>query len=332
MKSQSLNIVAEITRVLNLEAQSIAECARRLDSPENQVSLRKAVELFHHSLSQGGKVILIGLGKSGKIAQKISSTLCSTGSFSIYLHPTEGLHGDLGGVRSGDSALILSYTGNTDEIVRLLPSLKSLGTPIIGLGGNPQSKLASESDVWIDGFVEQEACPHNLAPTSSTTLALALGDALALALMQLRGFDAQTFAQNHPGGSLGNRLNLRVSEIMHSGDEVGVLTASATMDEVVMLLTQKPLGAVLVVEGERLTGIIVEGDIRRALKHRQKFFDFRAQDVMTSRPQVARPEMLARAALDLMQKGSRKINVLPVVDNLGNWKGLLRLHDLAQIF
>jgi arabinose-5-phosphate isomerase len=250
----------------------------------------------------------------------------------VFLHPTEGLHGDIGLIRSNDAILALSYTGNSDELVRLIPSLKSMGTSVIGLGGNFGSKLASLSDVWLDAYVETEACPYNLAPTTSTTLALAMGDAIAITLMQLRGFDSQSFANFHPGGSLGRRLNLNVEDLMHTGDAVPIVSPLATMEEVVIVSTQKKLGAVLVVESHRLLGIITDGDLRRSLKHREKFFHMKAQEVMTVQPVTASPGMKAELALQLMEERASQISVLPVIDDQGYWKGLLRLHDLIRSF
>jgi arabinose-5-phosphate isomerase len=331
--SHKTDVIAEVTRVLQMEGQAILSCAERLKGQgENSpaTSILKATSLLQKSLQQGGKIVVTGVGKSGKVGQKIAATLCSTGSFAIFLHPTEGLHGDLGVLRPQDAILAFTYTGNTDELVRLLPSIKGMGVPVIGVGGNPQSKIAQTCDVWIDGFVEQEACPHNLAPTSSTTLALALGDAIAVALMQLRGFDAQDFALNHPGGSLGRRLHLKVSDVMHQGDKVPTVTSLASMDEVVLAATQKPLGGVLVVDGPKLLGIITEGDIRRALKHREKFFQMKAGEVMTRNPSTARPEMMAKAALEIMENRPSQISVLPVVDDQGNWRGVVRVHDLVS--
>jgi arabinose-5-phosphate isomerase len=216
--------------------------------------------------------------------------------------------------------------------VRLMPSLKSLRVPVVGIGGNPQSKLAELCDVWLDGAVDAEACPHNLAPTTSTTLALAIGDALAIALMQLRGFDAASFAQNHPGGSLGRRLNLRVGDVMHQGDAVPRVQAHAPVDEVLMSSTQKKLGAVLVVDrdGKKLLGIVTDGDVRRALQHREKFFSMKASEVMTQNPVTVRSDQMAKEALDLMENRPSQISVLPVVDSSGNWQGLVRLHDLVR--
>lgn len=320
-----------------MEGQAILRCAEKLEhsSAEGEVareSIRKSLVLMQKSLMSGGKIVVTGVGKSGKVGQKIAATLCSTGSLAIFLHPTEGLHGDLGVLRESDVVLLFSYTGNTEELVKLLPTIRGKAIPVIGIGGNAQSKLAIQCDTWIDGFVEQEACPHNLAPTSSTTLALALGDALAMALMQLRGFDADAFAHNHPGGSLGRRLSLRVADVMQKGDAVPTVISSASMDEVVVAATKRPLGGVLVVDGARLLGFITEGDIRRALKHREKFFDLKAHEVMTAKPISVGPETMAKAALELMENRPKPINLLPVIDEQGNWRGIVRVHDLISSF
>lgn len=327
-----IDIIAEVKRVLQAEGEAILSNAQRAGEPANRAALEKALGHLQTALSRGGKVVVTGLGKSGKIGQKIAATLSSTGSLAVYLHPTEGLHGDLGLISPNDAVLALSYTGNTDELVRLVPSIKSLRVPIIGLGGNPRSQLAQLCDVWLDAAVETEACPHNLAPTCSTTLALALGDALAVTLMQLRGFDAAAFAQNHPGGALGKRLNLRVADIMHRGDAVACLGPQASVEDVLVSSTQKKLGAVLVVEAgsQKLLGIITDGDIRRALKHREKFFSMKAVEIMTAKPVTVGPEQMAKEALDLMENRPSQISVLPVTDSSGNWQGLIRLHDLVR--
>jgi arabinose-5-phosphate isomerase len=329
-----IDAVAEVKRVLQMEGDSILKCVDRLTSKEARDAIESTLRIFQKTLSQDGKIVVTGLGKSGKIGQKIAATMCSTGSLAVYLHPTEGLHGDLGLVSSKDAVLALSYTGNTDEVVRLMPTLKSMKVPVIGVGGNAKSKLAELSDVWIDASVEIEACPHNLAPTSSTTLALAIGDALAMALMQLRGFDVASFAQNHPGGSLGRRLNLKVADIMHHGDAVPCVTGETPVDEVLVVMTQKRLGAVLVAdrvqEGSKLVGIVTEGDIRRALTHREKFFSFKASDIMTAKPVTVSADQMAQEALDLMENRPFQISVLPVVDSRGCWQGLIRLHDLVR--
>jgi arabinose-5-phosphate isomerase len=326
-----MDVLKEASRVLELEGKAILNCAERLKG-DGGTSFRKAIELFQGALDRGGKIVVTGVGKSGKIAQKIAATLSSTGSLAIFLHPTEGLHGDLGVITRNDAVLALSYTGNTDELLRLLPSLQGMHVPIVGLCGNSHSQLAQKCDAWIDGYVEQEACPHNLAPTTSTTLALALGDAIAVALMQLRGFDAKSFAQYHPGGALGRRLNLTVADLMKKGDQIGCLPAHASMDEVVVTSTQKKLGAVLVVDGPKMLGIITDGDIRRALQHREKFFTLKASDIMTRSPVSTSPETMAHEALQLMENRPSQISVLPVIDGKGNWVGVIRLHDLVHVF
>lgn len=323
-------VLNDVVRVLELEGKAILACSERLRSPAQSAHLEKAVQFLKSALDSGGKIVVTGVGKSGKIAQKIAATLSSTGSLAVFLHPTEGLHGDLGLVTPKDVVLALSYTGNTDELVRLLPSLKSLRVPIIGLGGNQNSQLAEKCDAWLDGAVDQEACPHNLAPTTSTTLALAIGDALAVALMQVRGFDARSFAINHPGGAIGKRLNLTVKDLMHGGDRLPTLPPSASMEDVVGASTRFKLGAVVVMDGRKMLGIITDGDIRRALSHREKFFQLKASDVMTRDPVSAQPGMMASEALILMENRPSQISVLPVVDERKECVGILRLHDLVQ--
>lgn len=340
----TLPTLNEACRVLELESQSLIQCAHRLRESSKQTPLGaeasnwiRAVDLMNATLNQGGKIVVTGVGKSGKIAQKIAATFSSTGSAAVYLHPTEGLHGDLGLISRGDCILALSYTGNTEELLRLLPSLKHLQVPIIGLGGKSHSQLALHCIAWIDGSVEREACPHNLAPTTSTTLALALGDALAIALMQLRGFNPNDFAMNHPGGALGKRLNLHVSDLMKTGNSLAVTTCDASMDEVIRLSTEKKLGAVLIFSSKlspelsnTLEGIVTDGDLRRALQHREKFFNFKAEEIMTKKPTTCLPEMMAYDALKLMENRPSQISVLPVVDSQGQCVGLIRLHDLIQ--
>jgi arabinose-5-phosphate isomerase len=329
--SSNLSIVSEVRRVLLNEGQAILDCLGRLEGERAQ-AIERALARMEQALNQGGKIVLTGVGKSGKVAQKIAATFSSTGSLAVYLHPTEGLHGDLGLVAPHDVVLALSYTGNTEELLKLVPSLKLLNVPVIGMGGNAKSRLAGQCDEWIDASVSEEACPFNLAPTTSTTLALALGDALALALMKLRKFDARGFAANHPGGALGNRLNMRVSDIMHHGEQIATLPESASMDEVVVATTNKRLGVVLIVSGAKLLGIVTDGDLRRALQHKEKFFKLTAGEVMTRSPITIQESEFAAAALELMENRPYQISVLPVVDAAGHWKGLVRIHDLIQVF
>ncbi|MEK6579237.1 MAG: KpsF/GutQ family sugar-phosphate isomerase [Bdellovibrionota bacterium] len=329
---KKLDLAAEVARVLELEGRAILECAKRIEKLDIARDVSHAIEILASALDQGGKIVVTGVGKSGKVGQKIASTLCSTGSLAVFLHPSDGMHGDLGLVTAKDAVLALSYSGNTEELVQLLPSLKKLGVPVVGLGGKADSKLAQSCDSWMDGSVAQEACPHNLAPTTSTTLALALGDALSIALMQMRGFDAGSFAKNHPGGTLGRKLNLRVSDVMLRARQIAKVSESTLMEVVVVALTEKRQGAVLVVKGEKLLGIITDGDLKRALKFREKFFSTRASEVMTKKPITCTEEMMAHEALKLMEDRPNQISVLPVVDSRGSWKGLVRLHDLIGSF
>lgn len=330
-----MNPLETFLKVLDLEAEAIHQASARFSAiapgPAHPVSA--ALTAIAECLDRGGRVVVTGVGKSGKIAQKISATLSSTGTPSLYLHPTEGLHGDLGMITAADLVLALSHTGNTDELLRLLPAIRSLGVKVIGLGGNPQSQLGQAADIWLDSAVAQEACPHNLAPTSSTTLALAIGDALAVSLMQMRGFDARSFAKNHPGGSLGRRLNLKVSDVLHDVSQVPVLGPDATVEEVLDASSRRNLGAVLITDSQqRLLGIITDGDLRRALRHREKFFTLRANELMTSSPVCISPDALAYEALEKMENRPSQIKELPVVDSSNRVIGLVRIHDLLKFF
>jgi arabinose-5-phosphate isomerase len=283
------------------------------------------------AVGQGGKVVVSGVGKSGKVAAKVAATLASTGTPALFLHAAEASHGDLGVVNPKDVMLLFSYSGTSDEILRLMPRLRGLGTKIISIVGNIESPLALKSDVALDGGVAQEACPLNLAPTSSTTVALALGDALSVALSLRFDFKEKDFANNHPGGELGRRLSLTVADLMRKDGELGWVEASTRMDAVVEVSTEKRLGAVLVREGGRWAGLITDGDIRRALKHKAAFFELSARDIMTRKPVSVSPADKASRALALMENRASQISVLPVVDESGSCVGLLRLHDLVGI-
>ncbi|MEN9723184.1 MAG: hypothetical protein RJB38_1170 [Pseudomonadota bacterium] len=320
-------------QALEIETQALSKSLERFRTdPQSRAQLALALELLGSGLKRGGKIVVTGVGKSGKIANKIAATLASTGSIAIFLHPTEGLHGDLGMITPADVVLALSHTGNTEELLRLVPSLKALGVPLIGLGGNPDSQLARSAHAWIDARVEQEACPHNLAPTSSTTLALALGDALAVTLMKIRGFDQRAFALNHPGGSLGRRLQLKVQDVMHPLSVTPLVSPQDSVEKILEEAGKRNFGAVLVVEGPRLAGIVTDGDLRRALRHRESFFHLRAQDIMTPTPVTTTPESMAYEALEQMENRPSQIKELPVVDSQGQVLGLVRLHDLVRIF
>jgi arabinose-5-phosphate isomerase len=321
----------EFCRVLEVEARELTQTHQRfLNDPQAAQSVEKCISLVLDRTQKGGKVLVVGVGKSGKIAAKFAATLSSTGTPAIYLHPTEAMHGDLGVLHEQDVAFGISYTGNTDELVSLLPFFESRKIPFIGLGGQEKSKMGDRAQIWISASIQEEACPHHLAPTTSTTIALAITDALAVGIMQARGFSATDFAKNHPGGSLGRRLNLRVENLMHPLQKCPVASPSSTMDEVLELSTRFKLGAVLVIQEQNLAGIITDGDIRRALRHREKFFGLLAQDIMTSKPISVAPDGMAFDALRLMEERESQINVLPVINAQGHAQGLLRIHDLVQ--
>ena len=320
----------DFCQVLQEEGTAIQTAAQRiLNQPKLSENIDQSIQLILDRTTAGGKVILMGIGKSGKIAAKIAATMSSTGTPAIFVHPTEALHGDLGVVTANDTVMAFSYTGNTQELLEILPFFLKKNIPIIGIGGNENSKLAKLSKFWIDASVEKEACPHNLAPTTSTTLALALGDAFAVSILQARGFTTEDFAKNHPGGSLGKRLQLTVKDLMHPHPgSCPMIGSSASMDEVLELSTRTKLGGVLVSEKLSLLGIITDGDIRRALKHREKFFSLTAKEVMTQNPIKVSEDMLAYDALRIMEERESQISVLPVVNSKNETVGILRIHDL----
>lgn len=334
-KTMSLQFaVQEWRRVMTEEAHALRDFSDRIlsDSLLN-ADIQKALELIQASLQQQGQVLVVGLGKSGKIAQKIASTLSSTGTRALYLHPTEALHGDLGLVRSSDVAWMISQSGNTVELIELAHSFKRKGIRIMGQGGNSKSTLAGLCDVWISSPIESEACPLQLAPTTSTALSLAIGDGLAVAMMALRDFTPESFLENHPGGALGRRLRTRVRDWMLPLSEVGLVDTLTPSEQVIVMATEFKCGAVLVVDHPQapksLLGIITDGDIRRALMHRERFFSMTAGEIMTASPIVAAPDDSSVSALSLMEQRPSQIHVLPVIEN-HQPVGLLRLHDLVR--
>jgi arabinose-5-phosphate isomerase len=316
----------QFTNFLTLEAEAIAATARRVRREE----VARAIELL---AACKGKVVVVGVGKSGNIAQKIAATLTSTGTPSVYLHPSDALHGGLGVVAREDAIVVISNSGETDEILAMLPFLKHREVPLIAVVGNLQSSLAARADVALDASVDKEACPLDLAPTTSTTVALAMGDALALTLMQHKRLTPEEFALNHPAGRLGKRLMLKVGDLMHGGAESPTVKADATLIEAVRAISRGGLGAVNVVDDAgRLEGIITDGDLRRALEH-SRLEDLGAlacAAIMTPQPVVTTPDALAYAALQLMENRPSQIAVLPVVDKDGLCVGLLRLHDIIR--
>ena len=316
----------QVVELLRIESEAIARTAARLDRAE----VERAISLLAACC---GKVVLVGLGKSGIIAQKIAATMTSTGTGAIYLHPSDALHGGLGIVAAEDVVIALSNSGETDEVLAMLPFLKQRGVSIVALVGDTGSTLARRADVVLDASVDQEACPLNLAPTTSTTVALALGDALAMTLMQMRGLTPDDFAVNHPAGQLGKRLTLKVADLMHAGADNPTISMEAPWIEIVAGISRGGLGAVNVVDGTgHLSGIITDGDLRRALqqiKHAE-LETLKSADIMTRNPVVASPELLAYDALRLMEDRPFQISVLPVVDGERLCLGLIRLHDIVR--
>ena len=310
----------EIARkVLEIEAEAIRELIPRLDA-----SFDRAVEIL---LACSGRVVTTGMGKSGIIAQKLSATLSSTGTPSLFLHPAEAIHGDLGRIAPGDVVVAISYSGETQEIAALLPALKRLGAPMVALTGSPRSTLALSADVHLDVSIREEACPLGLAPTASTTAALAMGDAMAMALLERRGFTVDDFAGLHPGGQIGRKL-LRIEDLMHAGEHVPRVERATIMRDVMFEMTRKRLGMTTVVDEQgRLLGMISDGDLRRQLeKHGYTLLERTAEECMTRDPVTIDRRELATAALARMEQ--RKITSLPVVDEQGRVEGVVHLHDL----
>ncbi|HZP32740.1 MAG TPA: KpsF/GutQ family sugar-phosphate isomerase [Candidatus Acidoferrales bacterium] len=309
-------------RVLRIEAEALNDMQARLDS-----RFERAVEMLLACKDHKGRVVVTGMGKSGLIGRKIAATFSSTGTPSVFLHPAEALHGDLGMLQAGDTVLAVSYGGETEEIVALLGTMKRLGLPLVTLTGNPRSSLAQSSDVVLDTSVREEACSLNLAPTASTTAAMALGDALAVALLERRGFNHDDFAALHPGGRLGKKL-LRVRDLMHSGEALPKVQAGTRMPDVIYEMSRKGLGMTTVVDGNgALAGIITDGDLRRLMeKQRGAVLDLTAAECMTANPVTIAAEEFASAALRVMEQ--RKITSVVVVDGAQRVAGVVHLHDL----
>ena len=309
-------------RVLRLEAEAVLALVPRLDQRFDAV-----VRLLGGCR---GRVIVTGMGKSGIIARKVAATLASTGTPAHFLHPAEGVHGDLGMVARGDVVVALSNSGETDELLAIVPLLKRLDVPIVLLTGNVESALARQSRIVLDVSVREEACPMNLAPTSSTTAALAMGDALAMALLQRRGLRPEDYAALHPRGALGWRALVRVGDLMRTGDGVPTVPDDALLKDVVAEMTQKRLGMTTVIDGAgRLVGVITDGDLRRLHLRSGPITEFRARDFMTTEPRLVERDALAATALDMMEK-SGPITSLVIVDATHRPVGVLHLHDILR--
>ena len=309
-------------RTLRIEAGAVAALVEHLDE-----HFDRACELL---LDCRGRVIVTGMGKSGHVANKLAATLASTGTPSFFVHPAEASHGDLGMITADDVVLALSNSGETSEILALLPVLKRKATPLVSMTGRPESTLARVADVHLPVVITEEACPHNLAPTTSTTAALAMGDALAIALLEARGFTAEDFALSHPGGNLGRRLLLRVSDIMHQGERLPLVQADTPVGEALVEVTRKGLGMTTVVDKQgQLAGIFTDGDLRRLLDHGgTDLHHTPIHRVMTRAPVVIGAERLAAEALQIME--SRRINALVVTNDDNAPVGALNMHDLLR--
>jgi arabinose-5-phosphate isomerase len=305
-------------KVLQTEAAAVLALADRLDG-----GFSKAVEMLRNCR---GRVIVTGMGKSGIICRKIAATLSSTGTAAFFLHPAEAVHGDLGVIMSDDVVLALSYSGETEELARVLEKIKRLGASLVAITGNPRSTLGQAADVTLDCGVSEEACPLNLVPTASTTAMLALGDALAMVVSVEKGFRPEDFANLHPGGKLGKRL-MRVEQLMHAGEQAPLVEQATPMRDVIYEMSRKGLGMTCVVDGDcTLLGIITDGDLRRKMAAEQNVLELRARDVMTANPVVIERSTMAVEALNILER--RKITSIVVVDNERHVEGVVHLHDL----
>ena len=306
---------------MEIEAEAVAALGRRLDQ-----QFLQAAEIL---LACRGRVVVSGIGKSGHVARKIASTMASTGTPAFFVHPAEANHGDLGMITSHDVLIAISYSGETEELLSIVPLVKRQGASLISMTGNARSSLAREADIHLDCKVDQEACPLNLAPTASTTATLALGDALAITLLDARGFGPDDFARSHPGGALGRRLLTHVADIMRTGDEIPRVTDSASFADAVLEISRKRMGMTAVVDSQqKLVGIFTDGDLRRSLEHGADMRQARVSDVMTRNPRSIRPQALAVEAAQLMEQF--KTTQLPVVDEHGLLTGALNVHDLFR--
>jgi len=316
------NLIEIAKNVLSIEAESLQALKEKINE-----DFLKAVEIIHNSK---GRVVVTGIGKSGLVGRKIAATLASTGTPSFFMHPAEASHGDLGMVTEDDVVIAISNSGETDEVVRLIPYLKYFNVKIIAVTGNPQSTLAKQADAVLDVSVKEEACPFGFIPTASTTATLAMGDALAVALIMRNGFKKEDFAFFHPGGSLGKRMLTKVKELMHTGDELPVSYPDTVMLDAVLEISSKRLGVVVIVnENKKILGIITDGDVRRGVqRYGKELFELKASQIMTINPKTINEEELAAVALSTMQKYS--ITSLVVPDSEGTLKGLIHIHEILK--
>jgi arabinose-5-phosphate isomerase len=324
----SKNLIVESDRfcqlgkdVIETELEAIHQLKQRIDD-----QFAKACHLL---LACTGRIVVLGMGKSGHIGNKIAATFASTGTPAFFVHPGEANHGDMGMITHADVALVISNSGETPEILSLIPLIKRLAVPFIALSGNPNSTIAKAADVNIDVSVKKEACPLGLAPTASTTATLVMGDALAIALLEARGFTSEDFALYHPGGALGRRLLLRIDNIMHINQEIPIVTESCLLEDALIEMTQKRLGMTLVVNEEgHIKGMFTDGDLRRALDHRKNLQTTRIDEIMTRNCITVSPRMLAAEALKIME--THKISALPVTNETQTPLGVVHIHDILR--
>lgn len=316
-----MNLIQIAQETFQIEAEALQTAAARLDG--------NFLDAINVILDTKGKLIITGVGKSGLVGAKMAATFASTGTSSFFLHPTEALHGDLGMISKGDTLMAISSSGESEELTKILPHIKRFDIPLIGLTSNPDSSLGKYADVFLDISVEKEACPLGVAPTTSTTLTMAFGDALAVALMKHRGFKEQDFASFHPGGSLGKKLFVKIKDLMRT-TSLPVLQTTSTLKEAVFAMTEGKMGTVLIVdENERFVALLSDGDLRRALMHEDFSMDHLAIDYATKDPRSCHnTELLAAEALELIEND--RIQLLPIVSQEGKILGVLHIHDLVN--
>lgn len=316
-----MEILSYAKEIFDIEIEELKKVKEKLGS--------SIVDVAHAIDASSGKVVITGIGKSGLIGKKIAATLASTGTLSVFMNSTEGLHGDLGMINSKDIVIAISNSGNSDEVLSILPSIKKIGARVVAMTGNPNSPLGKSADYILNVGVDREGCPLNLAPMSSTTATLVMGDALASVLIKLKDFRPENFAVYHPGGSLGRRLLMKVKDVMHKED-LPMCTLEDDMDMVVLTMTKKRLGAVAVIADGKIAGLITEGDIRRALKRKEEFFHLKARDIMTEKFISIDENIMAIDALEIMENRESQISVLPVLKD-GVLRGIVRIHDLLRV-
>jgi arabinose-5-phosphate isomerase len=320
VKTDPTSLIAAGRRAVEIEGRALAALVPRLDA-----AFAQACGIC---LQCTGRVIVTGMGKSGHIAGKIAATLASTGTPSFFMHAAEASHGDIGMITRADVLLAISNSGETDEVLLLIPHVSRLGVPLIAVTGNPKSSLARAARVHLDVSVAEEACPLNLAPTASTTVTLALGDALAVALLEARGFTPDDFARSHPGGALGRKLLLHVSDVMRTGDALPIVSPAALLAEGLVVMSKKGLGMCVIVDGGRMLGVFTDGDLRRVLDRQADVHRITMREVMNSPGKAVKSQELAAEAAHLMEK--HRITALPVIDDGGALIGALNVHDLLR--